>query len=193
MTTLTRLVIVTAAIVAIVCLLFPVQPVNAADDSSAQVSKLLSQAKTKAFELKEDASELWLFTQVPPTANSATEISEETHSEALKRISADVGAMTVELAKLESARKNAAPWQQGAIDEIKPLVKELVNSTQAVVEYFNKRPNQTRTEEYKDYVEANADRADQLATLISVFVDYGKTKDRLERLGTKLGMPGASK
>ncbi len=44
--------------------------------------------------------------------------------------------------------------------------------------------------EYKDYIEANADVADKLAGLIADFVDYGNTKNKLERLTAKLELPG---
>jgi hypothetical protein len=164
----------------------------AADDSSVQVSGLLSEAKTQAFQLKEDAGELWLFTQVPASASSAAQIPPQSHLDSIHKISSDVSTMTVQLAKLEAARKTAAPWQQTAIDQINPLVKDLVASTEAVVEYIDKNPSKIYAEDYKDYVEANADAAAQLATLISSYVDYGKTRDRLNHLSKKLGLPGTN-
>jgi len=38
-------------------------------------------------------------------------------------------------------------------------------------------------------MEANADYATDLAAMIGDFVDYGKTRDRLERLSNKLEIP----
>jgi len=175
------------------CLLALGLTLRAAEDQTAQVSKLLSDAKVQAVQLREDAGELWLLTQVPPSASSAAQIRPETHAEAIHKISADVSAMTVQLEKLENARKGAAPWQQNAIDSIKPLIREMVTSTTTLVEYIDKNPTRTTTDVYKEYVEANADRANQLATLIMTYVDYGKTKDRLERIGGKLGLPNATK
>ena len=49
-------------------------------------------------------------------------------------------------------------------------------------------PRQTR-DKYKDYLEANADYAADLAAMIADFVDYGKTKQRMERLPAKLEVP----
>jgi len=43
--------------------------------------------------------------------------------------------------------------------------------------------------EYQDYLEANADYASDLAAMIGNFVDFGKTKDRMQRLGNKLEIP----
>ena len=41
-------------------------------------------------------------------------------------------------------------------------------------------------EPYKDYIEANADLSIELASMISDFVNYGDTKQRLESLAGKL-------
>jgi hypothetical protein len=41
------------------------------------------------------------------------------------------------------------------------------------------------------YLEANADYTADLATMIVNFVDYGKTRQRIERLGSKLEIPAA--
>jgi len=43
-----------------------------------------------------------------------------------------------------------------------------------------------KTGEYKDYIEANADVAAGLFSLISDFVDYGNHKNRMQRLAIKL-------
>jgi hypothetical protein len=168
-------------------------PSQAADNSAAQVSKLLSEARVRAVQLNDDANELWLFTQVPPSASSASQISVETHTSALQRISADIGDMAVVLEKLDKARSKAAPWQKNAIDQIKPLVRELMDSTSAVAAYVQKNPEKIASEDYKDYAEANADRTEKLSTLISTFVDYGKAKDRLDRLSNKLDLPPVTK
>jgi len=43
--------------------------------------------------------------------------------------------------------------------------------------------------EYNDYLEANADYASDLANMIGSFVDYGKTRQRLDRLAARLEVP----
>jgi hypothetical protein len=52
--------------------------------------------------------------------------------------------------------------------------------------YLNKIPKRLNASDYRDYLEANADQAAQLSSLIEDFVSYGKTKHRLERLTNKL-------
>ena len=58
-----------------------------------------------------------------------------------------------------------------------------------MIEHINGQPKHSLAD-YKDYLEANADYTTDLAAMIAEFVDYGKTKQRLQELGDKLGAPG---
>jgi hypothetical protein len=70
-----------------------------------------------------------------------------------------------------------------------PYLDELEGYTSAIIERINSQPKRLFTDEYKDFLEANADYATDLAGMIADFVDYGKTRDRMERLGNKLEIP----
>jgi len=148
---------------------------------SEMVSGLLSDAKTQAFELRQDAMAMEAFTRT--TANW------ESHAEVVGRMKDHVNAVGRTLTKLEAARSEASPWQATAIDRIRPLLKEIASNTQTVIEYINKNPRRLGMKEYTDYIEANSDVAAQLSGLVADFVDYGNTKDRLERLAKKLELP----
>ena len=155
--------------------------VNTADvPDSEQVSKLLSEAKTMAFQLKEDAQTMESFTR--------TNVSWQTHAAAINLIKEHVNALGRQVAKLKDARDTASPWQNTAIDRINPFLDELGGYTSAVIEHIKGEPKHTMNE-YKDYLEANADYASDLAAMIADFVDYGKTKQRMERLAAKLEVP----
>jgi hypothetical protein len=154
---------------------------NAADaPDSEQVSKLLSEAKTMAFQLKEDAVTMESFTRM--------NVSWESHAVAINQIKDHVNALGRQAAKLKDARSSGSPWQQTAIARITPFLDELTGYTSAVIEHINGEKKHTPGE-YKDYLEANADYATDLAAMIGDFVDYGKTKDRLQHLGDKLEIP----
>lgn len=152
--------------------------IQAADDNVPAVSDLLSEAKTQAVKLNDDADEMASFTR--------SELSWQSHAAAIDRIKEDVNAMNRQLTKLQEARDRALPWQKTAIDRMLPLMRELSFNTTAVIEHLNSHPRDLRADSYKDYLEANADAASRLASLIGDFVDYGKTKDRLERLSDSL-------
>ncbi len=148
---------------------------------SEHVAKLLSEAKTMAFQLKEDAVAMEGFTRM--------NVSWESHAVAINQIKDHVNALENQEAKLKEARAAALPWQRTAIDRIVPYLDELEGYTSAVIEHINAQPKRLFTAEYKDFLEANADYATDLAAMISDFVDYGKTRDRMERLGNKLEIP----
>jgi len=155
-------------------------PARAEVQDSEQVSKLLSEAKTMAFQLKEDAANMETFTRSDPSWRS--------HAEAITTIKEHINALSRQAAKLKEARATASPWQKAAIDRIEPFLDELGGYTSAAIEHINGQPRHTAAE-YNDYLEANADYASDLAMTIADFVDYGKLKQRLDRLGARLELP----
>jgi hypothetical protein len=147
---------------------------------SEQVSKLLSEAKTMAFQLKEDAATMESYTRM--------NVSWESHAVAINQIRDHVNAIGKQVAKLKEARNSASPWQKTAIDRINPFLDELSGYTEAVIEHINGEKKHSIAD-YKDYLEANSDYASDLAAMISDFVDYGKAKQRMERLELKREIP----
>lgn len=154
-------------------------PTNEVPDSE-QVSKLLSETKTMAFQLKEDAVTMESFTRM--------NVSWETHKVAINQIKDHVNALLKQEARLQDARAVASPWQKAAIDKITPYLDEMEGYTLAIIEHLNGQTKHTLAE-YKDYLEANADYASDLAAMIGNYVDYGKNKERMASLGAKLEVP----
>jgi hypothetical protein len=153
----------------------------AANPDSEQVSKLLSEAKTMAFQLKEDAVAMESYTRMNATW--------ESHAAAINQIKEHINVLGRQVAKLRDAEGGASPWQRTAIERIYPYLDEMSGYTTAVIERLNGDRKHTIAD-YKDYLEANADYASDLASMIGDFVDYGNAKDRAERLGAKLEVPG---
>jgi hypothetical protein len=146
---------------------------------SEQVAKLLSEARTMSYQLKEDAVQMESFTRMT--------VSWQSHAAALNLIREHSNALGRQAQKLKDARNSAAPWQRTAIDRIEPYLDELGGYVTAAIEHVNE--NKHSLAEYNDYLEANADYASDLATMIGNFVDYGKSRQRLDRLGAKLEVP----
>ena len=155
---------------------FAFEGADAAD--SEQVSTLLSEARTQAYQLSVDAATMESYTR--------SNLSWETHAAAVTQMRAHINTAGRTLAQLEEARKAASPWQMTAIDRIRPLLKEIASNTQTVIDYLNENPKRLFMAEYKDHIEANSDVAGQLSAMIADFVDYGNTKERLRRLSAKL-------
>ena len=148
---------------------------------SEQVNKLLSEAKTMAFQLREDAVDMERFTRL--------DVSWEAHLLAIDKIKEHVNALAKQEGKLQTARTSASPWQKTAIDRIAPFIDELGGYTNAAIEHIKGDHSKHSLLEYKDYLEANADYASDLATMIGDFVNYGRSKQRIERLGAKVEVP----
>jgi hypothetical protein len=149
---------------------------NAAE--SDPVFKLLTEAKTMAFQLKDDAVTMESFSRM--------NLSWESHAVAINQIKEHLNALGRQAAKLKDAKATALPWQKTVIERMAPYLDELEGYTEAVIERINEKPTLLTTPEYKDFLEANADYAGDLAAMIGQFVDYGRTKDRLERLTNEL-------
>ncbi len=159
-----------------------VPPARAADPAdSEQVSKMLSEAKSMAYQLKEDASQMEGFTRMA--------VSWQSHAAAIAQIREHVNALGKQAQKLKDAKATASPWQKTAIDRMEPYLDELGGYVSAAIEHVNDKKHNLI--EYNDYLEANADYTSDLANMIANFVDYGRAKQRMERLSSKLEIPAA--
>lgn len=147
---------------------------------SAQIATLLSEAKTQAFQVKEDAVMMESFDRMA--------VSGEMQAATINQVRDHINALVRTEQKLQASRADGSAWQKQAINRIAPVLDELNGYTSAVIEHLNREVPHTFAE-YKDYLEANADYATDLAQLIADFVDYGRTKDRVGELKAKLEIP----
>jgi hypothetical protein len=158
-----------------------VSPALKADEES--VSKLLAQAKTQSYAISVDATTLESYTRQPS-------LNWTTHASEIQRMKEDINMAAKTVTALNDAKGGAAPWQQTAIDRIIPYLREIADDTTAAIEYLNKNQTRLKSTEYKDYIEANSDTSQELATLIAHFVDYGNHKSRYDSLKKSLELPG---
>jgi hypothetical protein len=167
----------------LVAFAFAVTPAWGAQASkdSEEVSGLLADVKTEAVQLRHDADELKIFTH--------SKLSWGSHASKVEIIKEHVNNAGRLLSKLDDAKSTASPWQQQAIDQITPMLKELASNTTATIEHLNQRPQLLHTGPYANYVDANYEVASSLAELISDYVDYGKSKAKSEELASKLETP----
>jgi hypothetical protein len=153
---------------------------QAANEES--VSKLLSQAKTQSYAISVDATTLESYTR--------SSLDWTTHASEITRMKDDINAAGKTLSALNDSKNQAAAWQVTAIDRIIPYLREIATNTTAAIEFLNKNQSRLWTAEYKDYIEANSDTSQELASLVSHFVDYGNHKSRYESLKNTLELPG---
>ena len=155
---------------------------NARDTSSEsceEVSQLISQLKTEAKALEHDADVLASWT-------GAKQVSWQSHAGKLNEIRDHVNQAGQLLTKLNEAREEASPWQQQAIDRIYPLLKELAGNTETTIKHLNDNQGRIHFSPYTDYARANYNLAQELAALISDYVDFGEHEAEFHRLQEKL-------
>ena len=137
---------------------------NAASVSdSGQVSKLLIEARTEAYQLSKDAWTVQFLTR--------WDVSWKNHSAAVNDIKEHVTAISRTLAHLDEARESALPCQARVIDWIKPVLKEIASNMETVLEDIDTDPKRVSMTEYKYHLEANSRKAVELEALIADFVD----------------------
>jgi hypothetical protein len=155
---------------------------NAGDISShrsEEVSQLLSQIKTEAIALKDDANILAKWA-------GPKQVSWEGHGRKLHEIHDHINQAGRLLTKLQEAKSTASPWQQQAIDRVYPLLKELADNTEATINHLNDDRMHVRFAAYEDYAKAGSDLAEELATLVCDYADYGDHEAEFHRLQEKL-------
>jgi hypothetical protein len=146
---------------------------------SKGVSDLLSQAKTQAIQLKNDAADMESFT--------LSTLSWQSHAAKITEIKEHVNAVGKTVSKLNQAKDTASPWQKTAIERVNPVMGELAMNVEATINHLNKEQGRLlNTQEHKDYLKSSAELATRMASVVSDFVDYGQTKAKFEELSHKL-------
>jgi hypothetical protein len=168
----------TPALLTVGLLLSPVMVRAIEPGDSAEITKLLTDAKAEAVELKTDSEDLDTFVK--------SRLSWESHARKIEMIKEHVNNTGKLLAKLKDAEASGAPWQRTAIQRIEPLLKELAANTETTINYLNENRSKIHFPEFRDYVKANYELATDLEALIRDFVNYGEAKEKFERLGRKV-------
>jgi hypothetical protein len=148
-------------------------------EDSKEVSQLLNDAKAEAHDLELDTHVIESFMK--------SNLSWESHLVKLNEIREHINRTGKLLAKLQGVRDKGTPWQQKAIDEIHPLLKELAANTKSTIDHFGDNKDRFKmTPTYHEYLTTNAQVAKELAALITDYVDYGFHEAELKRLGEKV-------
>lgn len=152
------------------------QAADISTPDSPEVANLLTQAKSHAIQLRNDAEVMQTFTGS----------SWESHATQITMIKEHTNNLGSVLQQISDRYESASPWQQTAIDRITPLARELASNIETTIEHINKNQSRLHMPVYKDYLTANSEVSSSLSELISDYVSYGKNKSNYERLGQKL-------
>ncbi len=150
-----------------------------AQRDSSQVMKLLKEARSEASRLRTETVKLESYKN--------GRLSQQTHGLQLQVTKDHVNELGKILDKLEARKAEASPWQEKAIEEIRPLLEELANRTTRAIEHVNQNPRQLQHSDYHEVLEDKSALAAQLANLLDDQVKYGEAKAELEALESTVG------
>ena len=139
-----------------------------AQKDSDEITSLLSQARTQAWQAAQDADTLQSYTMSP--------MAWESHAAQLRLIQDRVNALAKTTQQLNDLRSQGSKWQQAAIDRINPLLRDMDETLATTITALNDHPERVNMPPYREYAHANYDVCEQAATVISDFVAYGKSK-----------------
>ncbi len=160
------------------------QTTTAPSKYSAEISRLLKETMFYASQAESDAAELESYSQ--------SDLSWESHAEQLERMRDDVNNMVVLVQRMNVLRSDGSSWQQDGIDQINPLLEEMVDRLTTTITEGNKHPELVRMMKFRNYVHACADTASQTHKLISDLVAYDRTRSREVVLEHNLGLHPAT-
>jgi hypothetical protein len=148
------------------------------NQDSERIRELLSEAKGHALKAENDAATLESYAR--------SRLSWKSHVsqlDAMKLHVNELGKIAGEMNDLQGA---GSPWQQGAIQQVTPLLREMARNLTNAIEHLNSNQAQVHMPAFRDYARTNYELARRTADLISDFVDYDEAKSMAESLEQKL-------
>jgi hypothetical protein len=103
-----------------------------ATQDSVEVSCLLKEARTSAGRL---ASATDLF-----NSYSRSALDWRSHAERAHQVKSEVNALGGHLTDLEALHQQATPWQQQVIAEVRPILLQLAQNTEFVIQHISEKP-----------------------------------------------------
>lgn len=145
-----------------------------------EASDLLAQVQVLSGKLRVDSDTLASFTR--------SNLSSQSHATRLNLVRDHINQIGDKLARLQEIRHVTSPWQQRAIEQVVPVAAQMAAHTQAAIEHLNENQGYLFAPAYQDHLEAVAEHADTMSTILAKFLDLGNTQQKLQRLQQDLEM-----
>jgi len=113
------------------------------------------------------------------------------HAQYLSEIRTHVNTMGAKLDRLQEIHGMIAPWQQKAVERVTPKAAALAAHTEDAIGHLNEYQNRLWVPHYTNGLTAILEHGEEINRTVSMFLDYGKTSDRLEGLENQIEYSGA--
>lgn len=150
----------------------------------------------------EEAS--WLLHDIRSLSARAVEGADQLHSTSrsnsldwrshafyLNEIKTHINTMGAKLDRLQEIHEMLTPWQQKAVERITPNAVALASHTEEAIAHLNKNQGMLWMPHYGNRVSAMSEHSEEINRTVSMFLDYGKTSDRLKGLENQIEFAGA--
>jgi hypothetical protein len=150
----------------------------AQSSDSQEISDLLVEAKHEAVVVADDAATLDSFAR--------SKAHWQTHSARLVQMAEHVNALGKVNKQLSDLKPQGSPWQQQAISQIDPLLRDLAAQLTTTIDHLNSNQSRIHLSPYRDYVAATHESASSMKEMICDFVEYDKAQSKARDLEQKL-------
>lgn len=127
------------------------------------------------------------------TLHSASRINAldwRSHALHLDEIKTHVNKMGAKLDRLQEIHGLLAPWQQRAVERVIPNAVALAGHTEEAIAHLSENQGRLWMPHYTGRVSAMSEHSEEINRTVSMFLDYGKTSDRLKGLENQIEFTG---
>jgi hypothetical protein len=140
--------------------------------------------------LKDSANNVQAASEKLHTFAGNSIVSNATRASVLDTIQIGINQMGRDMASLQAERKNLNAWEQKALDQALPLLKDAASSTDHVIGYFNDRHDSVWAGEYRDSAARISRDTEKIATTIGEALRLSKLQLEEQQTKTDLGVSG---
>jgi hypothetical protein len=141
-----------------------------AAETLSPLSKLIAEAQTNSSQISTD----WKAYVRRPNLNTTNDAAE------IARMKEDINAEVKTITILTDSRSQASASQGATIDQLVPIMEELVDNAADALDYLNGNESRLTEKECKEYLQDSSDTTTRLATLIAQIVELGNGRDKFE-------------
>jgi hypothetical protein len=165
-----------AAIALFMAMASPFMMAQTAD--SKKISALFTDAKGLAALAEDHAATLETFTR--------SRLAWTSHAVELNAMKEHVNDLGKVSQQLSDQRDLGSPWQQEAIGQIDPLLRDMADQLSTTINHLNDNHSRTELAMYRDYLQANHDLASRTTELMNDIVEYDRSNSKARAIEQKL-------
>ena len=125
------------------------------------------------------------------SASRLNSLDWRSHALYLNEIKTHVNTMGAKLDRLQEIHGMLAPWQQKAVERVTPNAVALAAHTEEAIAHLSENQGRLWMPNYRNLVSAMSEQGEEINRKVSMFLDYGKTSDRLKGLESQIEFAGA--